>query len=90
MIGAGREGCTGPQRWGAVRLWNWECFSKTVAVRKSNGRDFLENKLYENRLAEFKQNCAESVLGRMYRKLERTRPIATLLSKPGRIGHSWN
>jgi hypothetical protein len=52
--------------------------------------DFLENQLYEDRLAEFKQNCAESGLGRMYRKLGRTRPVATLLSKPGRIGHSWN
>lgn len=51
---------------------------------------FLENKLYEDRLAKFKQNCAESGLGRMYRRLGRTRPVATLLSKPGGIGHSWN
>jgi hypothetical protein len=85
-----REGCAGPQRWGVVRLWNQECFSRAVALRKSNGTDFLENKLYENRSAEFKQNCAESGLGRMYRKLGRTRPVATLLSKPGGIGHSWN
>jgi hypothetical protein len=85
-----REGCAGPQRWGVVRLWNWKCFSKTVVVWGSNGPDFLENQPYEDRLAEFKQNCAESGLGRMYRKLGRTRPVATLLSKPGRIGHSWN
>ena len=51
---------------------------------------FLEKKLYEDRLAEFKQTCAESGLGRMYRRLGRTRPVATLLSKPGGIGHSWN
>ena len=51
---------------------------------------FLENKLHEDRLAEFEQNCPKSGLGRMYRKLGRTRPVATLLSKPGGIGHSWN
>ena len=51
---------------------------------------FQENKLYENRLAEFKQNCAESGLGRMYRKVGQVGPVATLLSKPGGLGHSWN
>ena len=51
---------------------------------------FLENKLHEDRLAEFKQNGAESGLDRMYRKLGRSRPVATLLSKPHRSGHSWD
>ena len=51
---------------------------------------FLENKLYEDRLAEFKQSCTESGLGRMYRRLGRIRPVATLLSKPGGIGHPGN
>jgi hypothetical protein len=86
----GSRGLCGTAALGSVRLWNQECFSKTVAVRKSNGHDFLENKLYEDRLAEFKQDCAESGLGRMYRRLGRARQVATLLSKPRRIGHSWN
>ena len=64
---------------------------KNRGCEKSNRPDFLENNLYGNRLAEFKQNCTESGLGRTYRKFGRTRPpVTTFLSKPGGIGHSWN
>jgi hypothetical protein len=51
---------------------------------------FLKTSFMKIVLVEFKQNCAESGLGRMYRKVRQVWPVATLLSEPGRIGHSWN
>jgi hypothetical protein len=67
IIDAGCEGCAGTAALGSGSSLELRVLLKTVVVRNSSGSDSREKKLYENRLAEFKQNCAESGLGRMYR-----------------------
>jgi hypothetical protein len=72
IIDVGREGCASSSslELGVLLKDRW---SKEIEY-------FMKNKLYEDRLAEFKHNRKESGLRRMYRKFGRVGPGATLLS----------